>query len=836
MRSVEAASRDDAIAAAREQFGPTARVVGVRRVRSGGVLGFFATERYIAEVDPESAPARADRPATRPAPSATAASLEERARAAAASIARMGLATEDGGATDDDRVDELAGLLGGDTPAEPVPVYTRSTFQRAAADSARKAAVEPAARAGAKATRTFTPQPVSKVREWPGVETDGEGPVVPASGESPAPSPFTAALARMVSGDREVRQAVQDALAEPAEERAGEPARPNWAAIVRAAEKTAQSGAEHPEPGAQHQEEEPVDQHEEQSPGVRPMVFPAWAAEAAEPAPAPEPAVEVAPASTSPREEAIADVLRAALAQGQSDEALADLLRTVLAGSSPTAALAAEPAAPAVERPVRSEPTPAEPLFAEVAAVAGLGPIAEDVTTDPATDPADEPTVAVDVPEDAVEDVADVVAEEPVFAEVVLHEPARPAAASPVAAAAPVVEEPVVQAPVVEAPVVEAPVVEAPVVEAPAELPMPPLARTASDPAPLPLDATTVMSPLSLLPPLSGRRGGLPPVPPPARPAPSPAAASASARPAGPTTAPMPAAAKAAPLATVVRLPFAPLHDAEYVEPAEPTVEETPVRESTAAVRVEEEAPAPVRTAAPAPAPAAPVAAPAVPADDVTARLTALGVPAELLGDRFAAAAATTGTYAALTQALAGGLPVAPAMPTGPGEVLFLVGPGVETLRAARSLAATLRLDPERVQWATRGDLAALAPKSSRMTTIDAAIDRRSDAARAGTMTIVAVDAPLRSDTYWMSQMLAIWAPSAVWAVVEATRKPEDLEQWLDGLPRVDALVVQDSDLSADPAAVLARIDTPVALLDGVPATPHRWASLLCERLETLEA
>jgi hypothetical protein len=84
--------------------------------------------------------------------------------------------------------------------------------------------------------------------------------------------------------------------------------------------------------------------------------------------------------------------------------------------------------------------------------------------------------------------------------------------------------------------------------------------------------------------------------------------------------------------------------------------------------------------------------------------------------------------------------------------------------------------------------------------------------------------------------MLAIWTPAAVWAVVEATRKPEDLEQWLDGLPRVDALAVQDTDLSADPAAVLARLDTPVALLDGVPATAHRWASLLCERLETLEA
>ena len=110
------------------------------------------------------------------------------------------------------------------------------------------------------------------------------------------------------------------------------------------------------------------------------------------------------------------------------------------------------------------------------------------------------------------------------------------------------------------------------------------------------------------------------------------------------------------------------------------------------------------------------------------------------------------------------------------------------------------------------------------------------EATSAGTVTIVAVDAPMRTDAYWMAQMLTIWTPVAVWAVVEATRKPEDLEPWLDGLARVDALIVQDTDLSADPAAVLHRVAAPVAVLDGVRATPHRWASLLCERLEGTEA
>jgi hypothetical protein len=217
----------------------------------------------------------------------------------------------------------------------------------------------------------------------------------------------------------------------------------------------------------------------------------------------------------------------------------------------------------------------------------------------------------------------------------------------------------------------------------------------------------------------------------------------------------------------------------------------------------------------------------------VAGRLEELGLPSHLLGATFAGDVAERGTYGALTRALSLRLPQAPELPSGPGEVLFVVGPGVETLRAAQTLAASLRLDPDRVQWATRGDLAGLAPQHSRVTTVDAAIDHQKDAAAAGTVTIVAVDAPMRTDAYWTAQMMAIWAPVAVWAVVEATRKPEDLEPWIDGLPRVDALIVQDTDLSADPAAVLRRVDAPVALLDGARATPHRWASLLCERLES---
>jgi hypothetical protein len=268
-------------------------------------------------------------------------------------------------------------------------------------------------------------------------------------------------------------------------------------------------------------------------------------------------------------------------------------------------------------------------------------------------------------------------------------------------------------------------------------------------------------------------------------------------------------------LATVTRLPVAPLMSASHLaELPEEAFDSDGLF-------------APVST---------PAAAPKTPASsDVARQLEQLGLPRELLGNSFDDDIAEIGVYAALTRSLALHLPKAPGVPTGPGETLFVVGPGVDALRAARSLAASLHLDPDRVQWATRGDLAGLAPAGSRVTTVDAAIDRRQEALSAGSVTIVAVDAPLRTDAYWMAQMIAIWTPAAVWGVVEATRKPEDVEPWINGLPQLDALIVQDTDLSADPAAVLRRVATPVAVIDGVRATPHRWASLLCERMESTQ-
>ena len=729
---------------------------------------------------------------------------------------------------------------------------------------------------------------------------------------------------------------------------------------------------------------------------LEPVEVPTWVA---------EPEVESAPGSS--REEAIAEVLRSALAQGHSDEALAGILRKVLDGVAPQAALP-EPELRMSDNVVAVEPVPSAPVFAEPVAVVETPAVAEPRSmfdTPVAETPVYEaptyqtpvfPTPAYQAPVqpvrpsyvfepfapsallpaidiwggssstplwgEATTSTPIARTDAPIWAEVVLGEPAHPTVTEPVEEAAEEtvddllvetvaepVAEPVLEAlideseipvdeieiaeieifgveiprvdtaevEVAEVEAVEAEVVEFAVeaevaevavdtpevaeievaeievevaaveveveavdtdvvdipevaeievaeIEAVAEIVAaaeeieaevesfveevaPLLARTASDPAPfglpmsMSLDSTSVMPPLSLLPPLPSSRGrGRPPVPPATSRRPMPPS-----RPAAEAAPVTPDAEEQTPvlppdfgpptnfLATVTRLPVAPL----MAGPDIPELtEEELARLENPGIDIDEhetvESPAPAVAVEVVADEAAPVQVPG----DVVSRLAALGVPTRLLGSTFPTDVERHGLYSALTRALGLRLPAAPGVPTGAGEVLFVVGPGVETLRAARRIAASLYLDPDRVQWATRGDLAGLAPEGSRVTTVDGAMARREDAAHAGTVTIVAVDAPMRADAYWMRKMLEIWSPVAVWAVVEATRKPEDVGPWLDSMARVDALVVQDTDLSADPAAVLHRVAAPVAVLDGTRATPHRWASLLCERLEGTEA
>jgi hypothetical protein len=341
------------------------------------------------------------------------------------------------------------------------------------------------------------------------------------------------------------------------------------------------------------------------------------------------------------------------------------------------------------------------------------------------------------------------------------------------------------------------------------------MARTASDPAPLPMDATMVLPPLSLMSRRSGASGGtplLPAVPPSRRGRPPVPAgrAAVSGRPHVPTRpVPIPVPVASRPVSAL------PAGD-------EPGTRLATVTRLIPATSSHSAALAPFTMSG---------------AEELVVRLLTLGLPDALLGPDFTADAAARGVYAALTRTLAERLPVAPRVPAEAGDVLMVVGPGAEAFAAARSLALTLRLEPEDVQWAASGALAGLAPEGSRITSLETAAERQRTCTTRGTVTVIAVDAPLRtSGGPWLEHMLATWSPSAVWAVLDSTRKPEDLVPWLDGLPRLDAVVVQDTESTADPAAVLSHVSVPVALVDGVRATAHRWASLLCERLEEMEA
>jgi hypothetical protein len=873
-QSVEAATRDQAIAAAREKFGPTARVVGVRRIRSGGMFGFFTNERYIAEVE-ISKPAPAGGPDS-------------------GSLLKVGPREERPASSMDDRMRELAELLGSAQESPSVGLYARSGAT-AAAPAAARATARPAGRSAAPASGRFaapasalssgrpgatprndrtatasraaSPKPFTPAKHTLMLPAEDLAPAPAASPEpvvqKPAsPSPFAAALTRMVASHPV--QAAADAAVEAAavEAAAVEAAAVEAAAVEAGAAESAAADAAAAQTAAIEAEAAEV----ARAAGAR---IDAAAAEAA------RVRAETATAEAA-RLRAAAAAAEAARLQAQAAAAEAARIEAEAA--------AAEVARIEAERidaeRIEAERIEAERIEAEAAAAEAARIEAERVEAarveaarQPAADPGDvAPRSMVESVRTADEDLAALLEEVlaangsgrgrhrlPEAGSRVLDVPepwayenhapgsnaydtgsgrtdahAGPAWASDarvaqraaqVAAAQSLVVDAVV---VAETPAEEVRHVEASPVEVPSAVPVEEerfavpvslapalssalssaMARTASDPAPLPVDATMMLPALSLMPPR--RFGGMPLLP--GRPAVPPARRGRPPVPSGRSQAvtrpvPIPVPITALPAAAAL-----------------PAAEESSGRLATVTRLVpasSSTAPAPFAMNGP---------------EELVVRLLTLGLPDFLLGHDFTVDATNRGVYAALTRTLAERLPLAPLLPRAPGDVLMVVGPGPETFAAARALAVSLHLEPEDVQWAASGALAGLAPEGGRITSLETAVERQQISTTTGAVTVVAVDAPLRtSGGPWLEHMLSVWSPTAVWGVLDSTRKPEDLVPWLDGLPRLDAVVVQDTDATADPAAVLSHVTVPVALVDGVRATAHRWASLLCERLEEMD-
>lgn len=206
-------------------------------------------------------------------------------------------------------------------------------------------------------------------------------------------------------------------------------------------------------------------------------------------------------------------------------------------------------------------------------------------------------------------------------------------------------------------------------------------------------------------------------------------------------------------------------------------------------------------------------------------RLARLGLPPSVLEHPLRAADRISGLLE-----LAETFPRARELPSGPDTVIALVGDRSAMERAIAWVNDQLGLHPDRLMLATRSE-SRVFPAERRIGGHERAASLRSAWRRRERPVLVAVDAPVGlRHTTWTRHVLDALEPAAVWAVVDAQRKPEDVVEWSERIGGVDAIALDRTEETASPAAVLTT-GLPVSLLDGHQATPARWAAVLDERL-----
>ncbi|WP_239117464.1 hypothetical protein [Paractinoplanes ferrugineus] len=228
-------------------------------------------------------------------------------------------------------------------------------------------------------------------------------------------------------------------------------------------------------------------------------------------------------------------------------------------------------------------------------------------------------------------------------------------------------------------------------------------------------------------------------------------------------------------------------------------------------------------------APSTPVApvAPVADSDPVIRNLMSVGMPAEMANQITGA-----DTYAGVLSVLAA-RPSAPGIPDGPGEILVLAGDINLGVPIARHLLDQIGV-PENHLLLAAPSVAGTGLHSSRLIpNRDAAESRVDKLHNAEQAWVVVLDSPVGgTDPLWVNEMCDAIGATAVWAIVDATRKTADTARHLRTLGEVEALVVHGVELTQDPASVLG-LDLPIYSLDGKPATPHAWAAMLCARIAT---
>jgi hypothetical protein len=211
--------------------------------------------------------------------------------------------------------------------------------------------------------------------------------------------------------------------------------------------------------------------------------------------------------------------------------------------------------------------------------------------------------------------------------------------------------------------------------------------------------------------------------------------------------------------------------------------------------------------------------------DPVVNNLISVGMPEPM-------AAQITGgdTYAGVLSALAA-RPAAPGVPDAPGEILVLAGDVGHAVPIAKQLLEQIGVDQSHLLLAGPSAAGTGLHSSRVLHDAKAAAARAEKLQSADAPWVIVLDAQVgATDPIWVNDMCDAIGATALWAVVDATRKTADTARHLRTLGEVEALVVHSVELTADPATVLG-LELPIFSLDGKPATPHAWAAMLCARI-----
>jgi hypothetical protein len=173
----------------------------------------------------------------------------------------------------------------------------------------------------------------------------------------------------------------------------------------------------------------------------------------------------------------------------------------------------------------------------------------------------------------------------------------------------------------------------------------------------------------------------------------------------------------------------------------------------------------------------------------------------------------------------------APALPCQTGSLLVVVGAGAPARRLGAALADEIGINPTEVVLASLDPGAyALATGTFLLRSAEQAA-ARAQGWRCSRAAVVVVDASMTDgDRSWASHLITTLRPTAVWGVVDAASKSEDIAAWAEALGGLDALALENTDATVSPAAALGA-GIAVARINGQPATAARWAATIVNQV-----